>query len=239
MGKSLLYCYIGQQYYLPVSKQPEYKKRFESWFGRGLFVQGLCILQIGEDIPVPLVKNTVVNTTLALSSFSDVYSFIESDLLKAANYLPKSKSNARIPNQSPVSGSAKAMLAEVYLTMGGYPVLDNNKYLQAAQVAKNVMDSANIYGFNLLPDFANLWDGNHELNNEALFGLYFSNKPPEKIYTGHGNYYYSINQELYNCFNVLAPNDSFSTPIGLVLVIFFITHFLHRTVKMKHFKMFI
>ena len=111
---------------------------------------------------VPLVKNTVVNTTLALSSFSDVYSFIESDLLKAAYYLPVTKSSARVPNQSPVSGSAKAMLAEVYLTMGGYPVLDNNKYLQAAQVAKNVIDSANVYGFNLLPDYANLWDGNHE-----------------------------------------------------------------------------
>ena len=34
-----------------------------------------------------------------------------------------------------------------------------------------------------------------------MFGLYFSNQSPEKIYTGHGNYYYNINQELYNYFN--------------------------------------
>ena len=69
--------------------------------------------------------------------------------------------------------AAKAMLAEVYLTMGGYPLFDNTKYIQAAQVAKEVMDSAVVYGFNLLPDYANLWDVKHVFKQRNLVRFFF------------------------------------------------------------------
>jgi len=137
---------------------------------------------------VPIVNNIEVNSALSKSSIQDVYAFIESNLLKAAAYLPVNKSMARVPNQSPVSGSANAMLAEVYLTMGGYPLLDNSKYIKAIQVAKNVMDSANVYGFTLLPDYANLWDSQHVLNNEVLFGLFFSMQGYKLVHWGNDEY---------------------------------------------------
>ena len=167
---------------------------------------------------VPIVDNIQINSLLSASSIKDVYTFIESDLLKAANYLPISKSSARIPNQSPTRGSAKAMLAEVYLTMGGYPLLDNTKYFQAAQVAKKVMDSAAIYGFNLLPDYANLWDGTNMLNNESLFGLFFSThgttivKHTIRTYYGSGFYY--DNTYYTNNFSAETTNDFSFSAIG-------------------------
>ncbi len=156
---------------------------------------------------VPIVVDIEVKSTLPKTSIKDVYAFIESDLLKAANYLPVSKGMARVPGQSPTRGSAKAMFAEVYLTMGGYPLLDNTKYIQAAQVAKEVMDSAGVFGCNLLPDYANLWDVKHILNNETLFGLFFSTQAYKivKHYVSYSQsnatwYEFNLNQETGNYF---------------------------------------
>ncbi len=156
---------------------------------------------------VPIVDNVDINTNLPASSYKDIYSFIESDLLKAASYLPNNKAIARVPNQTPVSGSAKAMLAEVYLTMGGYPLLDNTKYILAAQIAKDVIDSANIYGFMLLPDYSNLWVGTNMLNNEVLFGLFFSNMGNGQVYHVDGGRYGSTYEysETRNIFGLSTP----------------------------------
>ena len=74
---------------------------------------------------VPIVKDVNVNYTLPKSSFHDIYSFIEADLLKAISFLPATMALSRFANETPCKGSAKVLLAEVYLTMGGYPLNDN------------------------------------------------------------------------------------------------------------------
>ena len=129
---------------------------------------------------VPLVKDVNVNYAISKSSFVDIYASIESDLLKAIQLLPASRFTARHMT-SPHRGTAKAMLAEVYLTMGGFPLKDASKYVLAAQMAGEVIDSADFFGFYLLPDVADLWNGNEKINNETVFGLYYTTADQERF----------------------------------------------------------
>ncbi len=62
----------------------------------------------------------------------EIYALIEADLKKAEELLPDKKREPGRPNK----GSAKAMLADVYLTEGGWPVKDASKYALAAAKAR-------------------------------------------------------------------------------------------------------
>jgi hypothetical protein len=106
---------------------------------------------------VPLIIDTDVDYQVQRASFKQIYAQIESDLLNAIRLLPASITTARIPYITPCRGSSKALLAEVYLTMGGYPLHDEGKYELSAQYAKEVIDSADFFGFGLVEDFAELY----------------------------------------------------------------------------------
>jgi starch-binding outer membrane protein, SusD/RagB family len=153
---------------------------------------------------VPIINNVTVNYTVGKSSFNDIYAFIVSDLKQAISLLPANRGVARIPSVSPTRGSAKAILAEVYLTMGGYPVKNATNYARAAEMAGEVIDSASFFGFNLLPDVADLWNGNQKINNETILGLYYNSHISQLNYSG-GN---QIN-------NALAVYPTSSYPFSL------------------------
>jgi starch-binding outer membrane protein, SusD/RagB family len=136
---------------------------------------------------VPIIDNTQIDFTIKKSSFSEIYSFIEKDLLKAAEYLPASNDLARIEFVTPHRGTALALLSEVYLTMGGYPLKDNSAYIKASSIARNIIDSSAFFGYSLLEDFANLWDNKYIKNPETVFSLFYSDVD-EKQYYDYNNY---------------------------------------------------
>ena len=73
-------------------------------------------------------------------------------------------------------GTAKAMLAEIYLDMAGWPLNETANYALAATKAKEVIDNEATYGFGLMDDFAQLWpspDQNFDGNKEEVFALNF------------------------------------------------------------------
>ena len=117
---------------------------------------------------IPLIIDTDVDYQVNRASFEEIYGQIESDLLMAIQLLPPNSSTARMPYITPNRGSAKALLAEVYLTMGGYPVHDPSKYALAAQYAREVIDSASYLGFGLVDDFVNLYDWHYGLHQEMV-----------------------------------------------------------------------
>lgn len=83
-----------------------------------------------------------------------IYALIEEDLLAAEELLPEAKRDPGRPN----IGSAKALLADVYLTQGGWPIKDASKYALAAAKAKEVIDNKEIYGFELMETFEEVFD---------------------------------------------------------------------------------
>ncbi|MGE5394850.1 MAG: RagB/SusD family nutrient uptake outer membrane protein [Candidatus Saccharibacteria bacterium] len=123
---------------------------------------------------VPIIDNVDVDYTVAKASYLEIYIFIESDFQKAISLLPSSNSEARKRQITPHRGTAKAILAEVYLNWAGYPIKDAAMYGKSAAMAKEVIDSAGYFGFGLMNDIAGLWDGKHPTNEESVFSIYNS-----------------------------------------------------------------
>lgn len=151
--------------------------------GQAHFVRALAYFNLVRMCnEIPLVKDLSVSYDLKKSPAAEIYALIVEDLQKAETLLPVKFSTA--PNASelektttyarPTSGSAKALLASVYLTMAGYPVKDNTKYALAAAKAKEVIDNEGVYGYTLLTNYADLWKYANKINSETVFGLHYN-----------------------------------------------------------------
>ncbi len=153
---------------------------------------------------IPLVKDIDINYNTTLADYEEIYEFIEADLKIALYILPLNNSEARIPFVTIHRGTAKAILAEVYLSWAGYPLKDDSKYAQAAKTAGEVIDSADYFGYNLEDDFARVWEEDNRYNLETILALYFST--PES--TTLDNWYFNASPEINMCytgFNAFFP----------------------------------
>jgi hypothetical protein len=123
-------------------------------------------------VPLMLSADILSNTNLRRSEILDIYKQVESDFLMAESLLPEKYFGAPAAIR-PNSGSARAMLAKLYMHWAGWPLKDNSKYAMAASSAKQVIDNASTYGFALVPDMATLWSIKDEnrFNPEIVFGL--------------------------------------------------------------------
>jgi hypothetical protein len=170
--------------------------------GEVYFIRAYCYFRLVRVYgQVPIVSNTDVNYALKKPSFSELYGLIVSDLQNAIKLLPKTLKDTRVPYETPTIGSSKALLAEVYLTMGGYPLYDKNGYANAAKCAGEVINNSEEYGFGLVNDLADLWNGYNVKNRESVFSLYFSDNNPFVVRYG-GNIYCDVcvPQDFYNTF---------------------------------------
>lgn len=142
--------------------------------GEVYFLRAYCFLKQARLFGrPPLVLDTEVNYLLPKPEYREFYEQIEDDLLQAIALLPEINTDVRIPGETPHKGTAKALLAEVYMSMAGYPVNDESKYALAAQYAGEVINQAGSYGFGLLDDFNALWKEENRHNKENVFGLFY------------------------------------------------------------------
>jgi hypothetical protein len=126
---------------------------------------------------IPLITDNTVDYGRTKAQPADLYALIVEDLKKAESMLPNRWTGAR--NQAgvdipPTKGSAKSLLANVYLTMAGWPLKQTDKYPLAAAKAKEVIDNKSTWGYDLLTNFAVLWKKEGKFNKEAVFGCYFN-----------------------------------------------------------------
>ncbi len=96
------------------------------------------------------------------------YKQIESDLLIAEKSLPAPTAVKNVGRVS--NAAAKTLLADLYLTWGGWPVKDPSKYALAASKAKEVID---MNYFTLLP-IKDLWLLSNQNSKEAIFSVQYS-----------------------------------------------------------------
>lgn len=105
---------------------------------------------------VPLITTAVYNPSImkvSNSTTTQIYSLIESDLAIAQTLMQ----NKKTEDGRTSKGAAIALLADVYLTEGGWPVNNAAKYALAASTAKLVIDNKALYGLDLVSDIASLW----------------------------------------------------------------------------------
>lgn len=95
-------------------------------------------------------------STFVQSDPVEVYEFIEADLEYAIETLPYATDDTyRESNDFRFSkGAALGLLAKVYATWAGYPVLDTSKWEDAANAAGQLINSGK---HDLLSDFEDLW----------------------------------------------------------------------------------
>jgi hypothetical protein len=155
--------------FVPVQSQD---KRTREILGEIYLIRAYCHFRLTRTYGlIPLVDNIEIDYHTPKASYAEIYRFIENDLKMAMELLPANNSSARIPYVTPHRGAAKAILAEVYLSWAGYPAGDASKYLLAAKEAGEVIDSSEYFGFELLGDFAWVWDKQHLINAESVFSV--------------------------------------------------------------------
>lgn len=148
--------------------------------GELYFIRGYSYFKLARLFGTPpLVTDIDVNYLIKKPTYREVYEFIESDIFKAIELLPETPVEARIPGETPIKGTAKALLAEIYLTMAGFPLNDNIKYAEAAQIAGEIIEQKDKYNYFLLDDLADLWKSENRHNSEIIFGLFCSAKGDE------------------------------------------------------------
>ena len=123
-------------------------------------------------VPMPLSASDT-DSNLTKSKMEDIYAQIISDLKNAETMLPvKQTSNNWSKNGFsivPTQGSAKSLLASVYLQMTGWPLKKTECYALAAAKAKEVIDNEATYGYGLV-DMDKLWSGDTFWDKETVFG---------------------------------------------------------------------
>jgi starch-binding outer membrane protein, SusD/RagB family len=160
--------------------QKEKNEKIIEMVGEAYLIRAYCYFRLTRTYgKIPLIENTDVNYSILQSSFTEIYEFIEYDLLMAQQLLPKNNSLARIPMVTPHRGTARAILAELYLNWAGYPVKEESKYAEAANTAKLVIDSTEYYGIGLMDDFASIWKKENMYNKESILSIFFT-RPPLK-----------------------------------------------------------
>jgi hypothetical protein len=129
--------------------------------------------------PVPIIENPLDYTSnpyVNTNTVADVYKLIEMDYLKAIDRLVEKNRGANYTNNGHVSkGSARAMLAKVYLYM--------KEYAKAKSMAEIVINSGEfkLLGGDQLPNksFGDLFTYGNNNNEESIFALQWK---------GDGNY---------------------------------------------------
>ncbi len=111
-----------------------------------------------------------------ISTPSEVYSVIIQDLQEAANELPKLRGNSEKGRVT--QGTAKFLLAKVYLTMSGKPVNDASQLEDAKVLLTDLIENRQEYGYDLEADFMSVFNLNNELNKEMVFVAQFTSKAP-------------------------------------------------------------
>lgn len=117
--------------------------------------------------PVPLIDKVIpVDDRPARSDVSSVYGLIVNDLKIAKRLLP-----ASFPGQPGRANqmAARSMLADVYLTMAGWPLKKTENYALAAAEADSVIKTGT---YSLMNDYAAVFTTNS--NSESVFAIQFN-----------------------------------------------------------------
>jgi hypothetical protein len=178
--------------------------------GEAHFLRAYCYFKLVRIFKVPpLVTGIDVDYSLPKPTFKEVYDLIESDLNNAMDLLPCSYSEARKPGYSPHKGTVKALLAEVYLTMAGYPLQETKKYALAAELAGQVIDNKISYNLSLVSEFEKLWSSDSTLNSEIIFALFYGEERSFGDHISDINIYNVITNDRYDISSDFHPEYHF------------------------------
>jgi hypothetical protein len=132
------------------------------------------IVKLWGKAPLVLESHVFDPAILEVNSVDEqtLYNQILADLDAAIGLLSDSKPQPGRANK----GTALAVKAQVYLQMAGWPLKQTDKYAMARDVAGDLIEKQDTYGFGLMEDWIDLWPSptvNNDGNKEEVFALNF------------------------------------------------------------------
>lgn len=124
------------------------------------------------------------STNITRNKTEEIYNkIIIPDLENAISYLP---AYSRVNDNSRVGAwAAKACLADVYMTMAGWPLKQTDKYAAAATICEDIIKNG---GFSLEENYKDLWmEANKNSRTEHIFAL---NHSKERMASNYGKSYF-------------------------------------------------
>lgn len=145
--------------------------------GEAYFLRAYCyfwIVRLWGKAPIVLETHIYIEGILSVnkSPTRDIFDQIVSDMKMAEDFL----ANKKLQPGRVCKGTAMALLAEIYLSMAGWPLNETSYYALAASKAKELIDNEASYGFGLMDDYAKLWPNatqNFDGNKEEVFAINF------------------------------------------------------------------
>jgi starch-binding outer membrane protein, SusD/RagB family len=130
------------------------------------------MLQQWGGVDLRLTETLVPTKKTSRASEADMYKAIITDLEASLAGLEDKK--ASTDNGRATKAAAEHLLAKVYLTRAQSPSKDAGDLAKATTYAQNVVGRSY---FNLLPDFASVFDENNQINNEVIFAVQYTSDP--------------------------------------------------------------
>ena len=132
--------------------------------------------------PLPLIVNSEIDLDINTASEEEVYNFIVEDLRFAEEHLPAQFTTEPWGmnglNIIASKGAAQATLAQVYLTMAGWPLNKGDEYYRlAVDKSKEVIDAveSGTYYYRMFDEFWKVYSRQYNKNNtEIILGIYFT-----------------------------------------------------------------
>ncbi|RFS26968.1 RagB/SusD family nutrient uptake outer membrane protein [Chitinophaga silvatica] len=137
--------------------------------GQAYFLRGLSYFMLVRTFGnIPLVTKPLATDDRPVQVGPDkIYELIISDLKTAASMLPDKWDGKDIGRAGALA--SRALLANVYLTMAGWPLNQTSNFALAAAEADAVIKSKK---YELVPEYADVFTTN--FNSEAIFGIVFN-----------------------------------------------------------------
>lgn len=175
--------------YSEIPEDEKKAKNLKEALGEAHFMRALAYfytVRIFGDAPL-LVDPRENAAEMPRVSVEKIYEeVIVPSLKQAIEWLPEVSRTHN--SSSPSTYAAKTCLADVYLTMAGWPLKKEGYYAKAAEMAKEVID-ANKYS--LQASYADLWkEENKASSSEFIFALHHS--VANKIASQYGKSFYPI-----------------------------------------------
>lgn len=160
---------------------------FKEVLGEAYFLRGFSyfyLVRMYGDVPLILEEKNA-STYMPRTAVAEIYDQVIVPSLKTAiEWLPTTSRNS---SSTPSKWAAKACLADVYMTMAGWPLKKGQEYYSlAASTAKDIIDKSGLY---LTEKYSELWkEDNKTQTNEVMFALHHS--ATLKTASNYGKSYY-------------------------------------------------
>lgn len=136
--------------------------------GQAKFLRGFnyfSLVRLYGKIPLITEETNVVKDEITRKPITEVYDFIINDLQTGVQYLPDTWPADKIGR--PAKGAAKGLLAKVYLTMATAPLKDAANFINARDMAFDVMDD----GYSLVEDVSEVFLTENKYSSEMMFSF--------------------------------------------------------------------